>query len=317
MRKSKKELSSFLIKRGCWLILIEVFVMSFLFTSNPFYSFIVLSVLWAIGTSMIILGLLINLPFQAILTIGLVIVFGHNLLDMVEAQYKQDMPLLLTILHRPAVLPVSGGLSLGNFYNFLPWTGVMVLGYCFGRLFNTDLTINQRNKRIAFTGAVIILFFIIVRWINVYGDPAPWSMQRNALYTFLSFINTTKYPPSLLFLCMTIGPSLLFLAMVANARNRITNIVKVYGQVPLFYFLLHFFLLRITTNILFLLRGHSFAEGIKGEPNFPFHFIIPGEGYSLAVVYLVWLAVVVTSYPLCKWYGTYKRTHNNWWVRYL
>jgi uncharacterized membrane protein len=317
LRKTKKELRNFLIKRGCWLIVIEIVIMSFIFTFDPSYSFITLSVLWSIGISMIILGLLIKLPWQLILTIGLLIVFGHNLLDFIEAQYMGNMPLILSILHRPSVLPVSNSLSVGNFYNFLPWTGLMLVGYCFGKLYNINISVDGRNKYILLSGLSLLLFFIVLRAINVYGDPKPWSVQRNSLYTFFSFINTNKYPPSLLFMCMTLGPALIFLSAIANVRNRFTAIVKVYGQSPLFYFLLHFFLLRVITTISFFVRGHSFTEGYKGVPNFPFKFIIPGEGYNLLTVYIIWIAIVIVLYPVCKWYGVYKRAHDKWWLRYL
>lgn len=316
MRKSTKALSSFLIKRGLWLILLEIIFMSFVFTLDPSYSLITLSILWAIGISMIILGVMIKFSWKTILVTGLIIVCGHNLLDIPEARSGGNVPLILTILHRPAILPVSGSLALGNFYNFIPWTGVMMLGYCFGKVYDINL-IEKRNNQIILTGLVLLLLFVAVRFINVYGDPRPWSMQKSGLYTFLSFINTTKYPPSFLFLCMTIGPALLFLAAIATKNNRVNAVLSVYGNVPLFYFLVHFFILRVGSVAFFLSRGHSFHEGFKGVPNFPFKFLVPGEGYSLGAVYIIWLTVVVLLYPACKWFARYKQAHKTWWLSYL
>ena len=192
-----------------------------------------------------------------------------------------------------------------------------MLGYCFGKIYSRYPDDKKRNKIIAITGLCLVLFFIVLRWTNVYGDPVKWITQPRSFYTFLSFINTQKYPPSLLFLCMTLGPALLFLAGVGNVQNRLTNLIAVYGQVPLFYFLLHFFLLRLGTAILFLQRGHSFSEGMKGVPNFPFKFMVPGEGVSLGMVYLIWIGIVILLYPVCKWYSRYKREHKNWLVSYL
>jgi hypothetical protein len=166
------------------------------------------------------------------------------------------------------------------------------------------------------SGALILLF-VLLRAGNTYGDPDPWSVQKTTLYSFFSFINVHKYPPSLLFMCATIGPALLFLAWVGNAGSRLARAITVYGRVPFFYYILHFYVLHAICVVLFLTRGHSFSEGLKGAPGSPFKFIIPGEGYNLWVVYLIWLAVVIALYPLCKWYSDYKKTHKQWWLSYL
>jgi uncharacterized membrane protein len=202
-----------------------------------------------------------------------------------------------------------------TFYPFLPWTGVMILGYCFGRFYLSDVI--NRHRRTIILGASVLLFFIVARWFDVYGDPLKWSQQKTPFYTFLSFINTQKYPPSLLFLSVTLGISLVVLGLSGDARNKVTKIIEVYGRVPLFYYVLHFYLLQVINMVLFVSRGHSYAEGLRGVEGFPFKFIIPGEGYGLPVVYLVWICVVVGLYPFCKWYAEYKATHRNWWLSYL
>ncbi len=140
-------------------------------------------------------------------------------------------------------------------------------------------------------------------------------MQKTSLLTFFSFISTNKYQPSLLFMCMTIGPALLFLAWSGNARNRLSKIITVYGRVPFLYYILHFYILHTLCMILFLARGHSFALGVNN--NFLFKFIIPGEGYNLWVIYIIWILVVIALYPICRWFSNYKLKHKKWWLSYL
>ena len=167
-------------------------------------------------------------------------------------------------------------------------------------------------------GIGLLLFFAAVRAVDIYGDPSNWAAQKNGLYSFLSFMNVTKYPPSLLYMCATIGPALIFLALIKNVQSRLAKIIIVYGRVPFFYYILHFYLLHSLSIIFYLARGHSFAEGMKGVPGLPLKFVVPGEGNSLWVVYGVWLAVVIALYPLCKWYDNYKTNHpEKKWLSYL
>ena len=316
-RKTKKELSVFLLKRGLWLIVIEIILMSLIMSFDPGYSFIILAVIWAIGISMVLLGLLIWLPFSVIFSIGLLIVFGHNLLGFWESAQAGPFSIAYQFLHRPGVIPLSKDHLIGNFYPFLAWTGVMLLGYCFGKIYSVVRETKKQTKIIAIIGFALIVLFIVLRSTNVYGDPLLWAQQKSSLYTFFSFINTQKYPPSLLFLCMTLGPALIFLALAGNVRNWLTRIVSIYGKVPLSYYVLHFFLLHSISAFLYLQRGHSVSEGLKGAPGMPFKFILPGEGYSLGIVYLVWIAVVIALYPFCKWFSEYKQRHPRWWLSYL
>lgn len=322
LRKPKKELSAFLIKRGLWLIAVEVFVISFAFTFNPAYNFIFLQTIWAIGVSMIILGVAVWLPFGAVLALGTLLVFGHNLLDYYEASVlskdaEAPFPVWYQLLHRPGGFHVNwpGSHAFWILYPFLPWTGLMMLGFCFGKIFTWPAS--KRVQWLTLLGGALILFFILLRASNAYGDPQPWSPQNTTLKSFFSFINVTKYPPSLLFLALTIGPAMLFLAWAGEGKSKLAKIITVFGRVPFFYYVLHFFLIHLIAAVLFLARGHSFAAGTQGLPGFPFKFVMPGEGYGLAVVYLVWIAVVVLLYPLCNWFNEYKKTHKHWWVSYL
>jgi len=316
-RKTKKELSTFLVTRGFWLILMELTVVNLGITADIYFGFFLLQVIWAIGISMVLLGLLIWLPYAVILSLGLLIVFGHNSLDFAEASRQGDVPFLWKLLHRPAILPLWGDHRLGAFYPFLPWTGLMMVGYACGKIF-THADPAKRNKILLSVGIGCLLFFVALRAINVYGDPVPWSQQNTVLYTFFSFINLQKYPPSLLYLCVTIGCAFVFLALVNKTSSRLSKAIIVYGRVPFFYFLLHFYLLHLISIVCYLSRGHSLAEGMKGLPFLPFKFAVPGEGYSLWIVYGIWIAVVIALYPLCKWYDRYKTKHpEKKWLSYL
>ena len=315
-RKSKKELSIFLITRGLWLILLELIIINLVLTFDIYFSIIALEVIWAIGISMVILGLVIWLPFELILAIGLLIVLGHNTLDFYEkGKAPGSFNAGYNLIHRVGFHPLSDKHSLLILYPFLPWTGLMMLGYCLGKVL---LSNNEayRKKFLVIAGCSTIALFIILRFINVYGDPFPWSEQANSFSTFLSFINASKYPPSLFFMAMTIGPALLFLAWCDNIRNAFTRIVSVYGRVPLFYFIVHLFLLHLATTIFYFARGHSYAEGMADQVFTK--FVKPGEGFSLTIVYLIWIAVVILTYPLCKWYDKYKTDNKEKkWLSYL
>lgn len=315
-KKTKKELSIFLITRGLWLIFLEITVMTVML-GDIHFSVIMLATIWAIGISMVILGLLIWLPFRILLIAGLIIVFGHNSLDFAEANRNGVVPLWWSFLHRTNFVQLTDNFTLGIFYPFLPWTGLMILGYCCGKLFS-DVAPERRNKILLGMGVGALILFVVLRSINVYGDPLHWSNKPTGLQTFFSFMNVQKYPPSLLFMCATIGGSLIFLSIVKNTTSRLAKIILVYGRVPLFYYIIHFYLLHIISALLYLSRGHSPAEGMKGTPGIPFKFITPGEGYDLWVVYAVWLSVVIALYPLCKWYDQYKSNHKEkWWLSYL
>jgi uncharacterized membrane protein len=317
LRKTKKELSSFLIKRGLWLIFAEFVIISFGWTFNPQYNIIPLQVIWAIGISMVILGLLIwiRLSYTVIFILGLIIVFGHNLLDIPEAAPAFTSNFWWDLFHHGVFRPyhVTGNHYVMLVYPFPAWTGLMMLGYCTGILFTSKYTAKQRRKMLTGIGLGLILFFVALRFSNVYGDPVDWTTQKNAFYTFLSFMKVNKYPPSLLYLCITIGPALLFLAFIEKIKNGFTNFMLVFGRTALLSYLVH-----VLAAICFFARGHSFADATNVGNQFPFLFVAPGEGYNLWVVYGVWALVVMVLYPICKWYDKYKTSHKEkWWLSYL
>jgi uncharacterized membrane protein len=293
-------------------------VVSFALSFDGTYTNLFLQVIWAIGISMVALGLLIWLPFPAILTLGLLIVLGHNLLDYFERQPGFQPEAWYNLLHRPTFGLFSWkGHNINSLYPFLPWTGLMLLGYSTGRLFTDKFTYVQRKKILLRLGLAALSLLVVLRSFNIYGNPRDWSEQKNALYSFFSFINFEKYPPSLLFMCATIGPALLFLAFVKRTEGKAARVITVYGRVPFFYYILHFFLIHGLSMLLFLGRGHSYKEGLVVSTGFPFNFMVPGEGLPLWAVYPVWIGIVASLYPLCKWFSEYKRRSKQWWLSYL
>jgi len=317
IRRTKGELSAFLIKRGLWLILVELIVMSFALTFNPLFNEFVLQVIWAIGFSMILLGLLVRAPLTVIGIIGGIIFFGHDVLDFLALPTAGPGFVLLKVFFtaRGTVLPLGSTHFLFDLYAVIPWTGVMFLGYVFGSLYGPTADPRKRKRVLLASGISLVMLFIVLRFINIYGDPAPWTVQHNGVYTVLSFLDVSKYPPSLLFLCMTIGPGLIVLSLTENVQNKLTAIFITYGNVPFFYYILHFYLIRVINIILFFASGYGVGQ-IK-NPNGPFLFSPDGFGFSLGVVYLIWLFVIAALYWPCKWFGRYKKTHNQWWLSYL
>ena len=317
MRRTKAELSAFLIKRGLWLVLVEVVILSLAFSLNPLYNTIILQVLWAIGCSMIILGLLVRAPLKIIALIGALIFLGHDVLDYLTLP-KSGTDYVLTRLFLSAqgtVFPLGNNHFVFDLYAVIPWTGVMLLGYVFGSLYKPSFDPAKRKKILLYTGLAVVVFFLLLRVINHYGDPSPWSVQRNAVYTVLSFLNVSKYPPSLLYSSMTIGTALIILSQTENISNRLTAIFTVYGNVPFFYYVLHFYLIRLLSVILFFASGYKTSQIIS--PNSPFLFRPETFGFNLGVVYLIWLFIITVLYFPCRWFSKYKKRHHQWWLSYL
>ena len=317
-KKPKSELSVFLIKRGFWLVLAEILLVTLSWTFNPVYNFIVLQVIWAIGVSMIILGVLIRLPTKALLVIGLLIVFGHNLLDYPSINHGLKGGWLADLLYFTnfSVYALDKSHVFIIVYAFVPWTGVMLLGYCLGKLFTAKVEPAKRRKILLQMGLGLWALFLILRVVNNYGDPVPWSKQpRGDVFTFLSFINVNKYPPSLDFLAITIGGGLIALALFEYTKSRFWELLRVFGRVPMFYYILHLYLIHLIGVVVFFAEGFSISQIIT--PNNPFYFRPSEFGFGLPGVYMVWVVVVLILYPLCKKYDHYKSTHRQWWLSYL
>ena len=319
LKKTKTALSVFLIKRGLWLIFFEIIIVNFGTTFDPNFNSFYLVVVGAIGISMLCMGLLIYLPFNFILGIGLLVVFGHNLLDFIESSPNFKPNFWWDLLHHGNGVnyPFLPNHSFVILYPFVPWTGLMILGYCSGIFFTPKFSMEQRQKLFYRLGAALLVFFIVVRFINIYGDPHGWSIQKDGLFTLLSFIKVHKYPPSLMFMSVTIGIAFLFLAFIEKFKNRMTDMFQIYGRTALFYYAIHWYVLHTVSLICFLLRGHSMEEGTQFA-QIPFRYLVPGEGFNLPLVYIVWISVVIFMYPLCKWYDKYKANNKEkWWLSYL
>lgn len=312
VRKGKKVLSKFLLTRGFWLIFLEAIVVNFGVSFNWHFDFIMLQTIWALGASMIVLSFLIYLPKRVLLIIALAIIFGHNLLDNIHVAGNGFKAFAWSALHEPKFFKF-GGLQIFLLYPILAWIGVMCAGYCFGELY-TRFDPVKRKKILTMLGLVCILLFILIRLTNVYGDASKWSHQKTPVFTVLSFINVTKYPPSLLYILMTIGPAILFLAFTEKPLNKFENVIETYGRVPMFYYLIHFYVIHIAAIIAGLVSGFTLNQIFNFTPDHP----IPDYGFKLWVVYVVWLSIVALLYPFCKRYAKYKFSHpEKWWLSYL
>ncbi|HEY8936855.1 MAG TPA: heparan-alpha-glucosaminide N-acetyltransferase domain-containing protein, partial [Cyclobacteriaceae bacterium] len=245
-RKGKKELTKFLLTRGAWLIFLELVVFNFGWFFNLQFPLIPLIVIWAIGVGFIVLAAAIQLPFNAILTIGLVLIFGHNALDGFQVTGNEVLVVLWSILHQQAVFPITEGHVLFVGYPLIPWVGVTMVGYCFGKLYVQDVDVNFRKKVLLYLGSSAIILFIILRFFNIYGDSNHWTTQPSPVYSFLSFLNISKYPPSLLYLLVTLGPAILFLRFTEGlTTGGISKRIIVLGRVPMFYYLVHIYAIHI------------------------------------------------------------------------
>jgi uncharacterized membrane protein len=311
-KKSKRELSWFLFTRGLWLIFLElVVVRCFGWQFNFDYHLLLLVVLWALGWAMITLSVLVYLPAWAVATFGVVMIATHNLLDSVESSNP-----LWTILHSLNFLVNRPGHVVFVTYVLIPWVGVTAAGYGLGQIYSWPSA--RRRAFLLPLGIGLSAGFIILRAINIYGDPQPWSTQRSAVFTALSFLNTSKYPPSLLYLLMTLGPAMLFLWAVDAGTPHWLRPALTVGKVPMFYYLLHIPLIHlIAVAVCYARYGqvHWMFEspGLQDFPVTP----PPGWGYTLPVVYLVWVCVMLTLYPLCRWFAGVRQRRSDAWLSYF
>jgi uncharacterized membrane protein len=336
--KSKKDLSRFLVTRGLWLIVLEFTLVRISVTFNVDYRFLgVMQVIWVIGVSMIALAALIHLPLRLIAGFGLAMIALHNLLDRFHVQGWRGpdsavpglWSKLFIILHQSnEPFPIFGWPSPVVFvlYPLIPWIGVMAVGYAFGAIYKFDAP--RRRRLLLIMGSVATIGFVLIRAVDYYGDPSHWSRQSAIVFTALSFLNTTKYPPSLLFLLMTLGPALLALAYFEPktaspaapasgqvSQSRLRRFFVTFGRVPLFFYLLQWPTAHFIAVFVHFAAGKPWRwmfgslVGVEGPP--------PGVGFSLWVVYACWIAGVLLLYPLCKWFAGVKARRRDWWLSYL
>ncbi|AIZ65519.1 hypothetical protein PK28_17580 (plasmid) [Hymenobacter sp. DG25B] len=305
----RAQTSRFLLSRGLWLVAVEVVVISLVLQWQ--YNLILLEVIWAIGGSMVLLAALIWLPRGVLALLALVILAGHDALPVIQPVTAGNAGWAL--LHNPPfVLPIAGLPPLLVAYSVGPWLGVMLAGYVLGPWF--VLPLPERNRRLRWAGLLALGLFTALRATNWYGDPMPWSAQPRGLgYSIMSFLNVTKYPPSLLFLCLTLGGALLLLSVTEQAAGRPARWARTFGQVPFFYFVAH---LMLISGAAWLWTRVAFGQAI----NFSFASVEEWPAAylpSLLRAYMVWALVVLALYWPCRWYGIYKRRHRHWWLSYL
>jgi len=316
---SRSELSRFLWTRGLWFVLLELTVMQLAYNFNFSRRYtVLLLILWIFGICMIAMSALIYLPARVLAALSIAVLLFHNCLDSIDAQQFGSYAWVWNLFHQPGTFTVAGAQVLVP-YTFFPWIAVMAAGFCFAQVFLLEPA--ARRRIMVRLGVALTIAFVVVRAINVYGDSAPWARQKAAVFTALSFLNCTKYPASLDFLLMTLGPALLFLAYFDRRSFQASNPLIVFGRVPMFYFILHFYLIHALALLSAFIRYGAAAAKFMFNPLpsmqgpqdlFPSNF-----GYRLWVVYGVWIATVAMLYPLCRWFAKVKATRRDWWLSYL
>lgn len=315
---STPAISRFLWTRGLWLIVVEMTLVLFAATFNLSYRYVIWQVIWAIGWSMIALSALIFLPWKALLVFSIAMIAAHNAFDAVRPEHFSGLGWLWKVLHEGlSTIQVPGGPLVFSVYPLVPWIGVMAAGYCFGRVYDLDPV--ERRRFLLRAGLTLTAAFLALRAVNIYGDPSPWTVQADPMMTVLSFLRTSKYPPSLLYLLMTLGPSLIALSALERISFSDRHPLRVFGRVPLFFYVVHWYVLHLVAL--------GFAWVRYGRFDFMFDLppaLLPpptaypaGYGYGLGLVYLVWMAIVVGLYPLCRWFAGVKARNRSVWLSYV
>jgi len=317
LKKSKKDLSVFLFTRGIWLILLEMLVVTYAWTFNPGYPMYILQVIWATGISMVVLSALVYMDRRFILLMGLLLIGLHNLLDVVHVPGDSPVSFLWSVLHEPGSFRYGHSVFLIR-YPVLPWIGIIAIGYYFGSLYAPAADPEIRKITLLSLGFGAISLFLILRGGNFYGDAAHWERQGNVILSVCSFLRVTKYPPSFLYVLMTLGPALIFLVFAEGPLRWIGKKITVFGRVPMIYYLAHLFLIHALAMLAAMLQGYRasamvLSARVNQTPD------LKGYGFDLWVVYAVWAGIVLILYPLCRYYDRYKRAHlrQQWWLSYL
>jgi len=309
-RKTKNELSVFLLTRGLWLVFIELTIITFAWYFDVQFRNFDMAVIWSLGISMIFLAAIIYLPANVILLFSCLLIGGHNLFDNVQANGN----LWWSILHEFAVIKLSEAHQINVIYPIVPWIAVMALGYYFGGYYDQHIDAKRRNRLFNVIGVLAMLTFILIRWTNVYGDLLKWEQYETATQTVMSFLNLTKYPPSLLYLLVTLGGTFLFLANTENFRGKAVDVFTTFGRVPFFYYILHLYFIRTLALVVAGVTGHGWTLMIQTT----FDPDLKDFGFDLWIVYFIWIGIIFMLYPLCKWFDNYKKNHREkWWLSYL
>jgi len=310
------QLSWYLFTRGIWILIAELTIINFAWTFDVTFSFRILQVIWAIGASLILLSVLVFLPIKMIFVVGIILVFGHNLLDPITVNGTSFRDLVWYALHQPNAFRL-GDTTISLFYPILPWLGLMALGYVFGTFYTKDFDEQRRRRWLVLIGLGAVALFLALRGLNLYGEPDSWSTQDTSLFTVMAFLNTSKYPPSLHFLLMTIGPALIFLALSERMQPRTTNPIVVFGRVPFFFYILHLYFIHAFAMLALVFAGHDWMEYILTARAIA-SGTLSSFGLRIEAVYIVWILLIMLLYPLCIAYQRYKGNNPaKWWLSYL
>jgi uncharacterized membrane protein len=275
-----------------------------------------LQVIWVIGCSMICLAAWVWLPRPLVLALGALMIVGHNLLDPITAASWGRYANLWNVLHEPGLWRHDGAPYALLVYPLIPWAGVMRVGYGLGPVFLARAP--QRDRVLIALGAALLATFLLLRLSNFYGDPHPWTVQPSLGRTVMAFLRVEKYPPSLLYLCATLGPVLLLVPLIERWRGKAASFLLVFGSVPLFAYVLHIYMGHALGVALRFLSGQSLAGQFDELRVLVLHpQVLYGSGFSLWIVYLAWMGIVLALYPLCRWYAALKRRRRDWWLSYL
>jgi uncharacterized membrane protein len=310
--KSASEVAHFLWTRGLWLAVLELtWVRWFGWRMNFGNDQVFLWVIWALGVSMIALAGLIFVPWRALFVGSLAVILLHNAFDGITPAQFGPLGWLWKVLHVPDSIAVSQHIVILTNYPLIPWIFVMAAGYCFGRVM--ELESGQRRRLLLQMGGALIAGFVVLRGSNLYGDASGWSSQLSPLLTIASFLNCTKYPPSLLYLLMTIGPGIFILGLLERVRLTAANPLVVFGRVPLFYYLLHLPLIHCIAILLGWFRYGRVDFMLHNPPSLggPAQEFPTDYGYNLAIVYVIWIGVVVALYPACRWFADVKQRNGS------
>ena len=310
--RTTRELSRFLLTRGAWLVLLELTVIKFAGSFSLRPDFFTLQVIWAIGGSMIVLSALVLLPRGAIAMFAMLMIAGHNLLDGISAGKFGGAAWVWHLLHAPAMLKPAAGTTVYALYPLVPWMGVLAAGYAFGPVI--VLAPSERQRVTLSLGAGALVVFIVLRTAGGYGDPMPRVQHEALLSSVLSFLNCEKYPPSLHYLLMTLGPAIILLALFERARGEIANVLITFGRVPMFFYVAHLLVLHALA-VIYALGAQGQADWLFGGK--PILAKPAGYGMSLPLVYAAWIVVVGALYVPCRWFAALKQRRGDWWLSYL
>lgn len=310
--KEPAEIARRLFTRGLWLILLDLTVVRILWTFEPTYRMTWAGVIWAIGWGMIVLAALVRARVTPLAAgaAGVAMIAAHNLLDGLSADHFGSMAWLWAFVHDPRPLTITPGHVVLPLYSLVPWVGVLLAGYGFGAALGGEPAV--RRARLLSLGAGLTAAFVALRATNLYGDPSPWAVQESALFTVFSFVNCQKYPPSLLFLLMTLGPAILLLGWLEGKDLARARPLVVFGRVPLFYYLVHLLVIHLGACVAQYARYGAVFPEYGPEAGLPADY-----GFGLPIIHAVWIAVVVLLYPACRWFEGVKRRRREAWLSYL